>query len=1794
MKNITRKLTPAILLISAALAYENSLAGLRFQKHVPELNIQEAPLVAEEQRDAIIFAPNGLTCALPTQDGYCTVPLKWLTTRDHKASMWRIEDGKQTRVAYAFDGAINAFLRLNQTPVFEIHDGPDYSDRLMDQVQLNAVWDPNWAQGSMQADNDGTCQIYTDMSSCDLSLSWSSVNVKTASVWQRKSSGMTPIVDSAKEGSVSVKAYDFPVVYELREGTTEDGRLLASSMTQGYRVKAEGKLTIPDGNSCYIGSANAVCDLRVKWESNDIARLWIREAPLSSIRVNGQYLVKVGQAGLTVDLRAGGTAQGQILDRIALSSILDPNINGSIDGLGVCDIPYADQSCLITAVFETKASNATVWTDDGEIVAQGQSGEFLATATEYGTAYLLKEGSSPDNPILDTYIARGNKLSYTGNVTQDGPTECLVPYQRGYCVLSLTYTASDNASLWYGLDKTVAGGGKPSGSVSVSVYNHDGSSESINSYDLRIHGPSSPRITDPLLSRFNLLAKRPTHTGSVLPASTPSCNMIYSKNDCEISLNIASTSTLVSLWRTDSNQKVWQGRTSTIRLTVPAGEGQYVLREGSHELNDVLSSITLSAKRPDYFMRLTTPSGESCVSPVYAGGCSIGITSHTNTTGRLYYRDITTNPDAAWVVLTNSISNTTSNLTISSITQDREYEIEARQFNSPYEPLDRIKVKGLLNPPHTLSLTSGVPGENEGYPCATFFNSQSCTATHLIAWETGAPSVTLSWSRDDGQTFFSRTSGINSKNSNASRTYLAGQPHSFYLYEGSVVPTSEQDANNAGQRLLGKFKLPPVKVLPADRTPVTFNAESISCNIVYKDAGSCTSTIGVTMSEMGFSHQARPFYYIRRVDGSYTSVRANSVTYNYTLTIQENEKDVIYELRVMTGATPSDTDPVVDTIIMNHGYQAFSGRVHVSRMNGESSSSKSPDTFLRTVSPYYFQRALIGSNFNSFADVSDDCLVHIDKDVCTVLIEASLTSSSAGASIFVDGNFIGGFTHYVASPNWETLQLTLGAHTIELREGITESAKNNRLLDSFEINVRRPTYNGDITELSILPNIEYHGASTEVLLPIKSNTSGYLYSTSSNRLVCSVSTWYTAEIFSSYGSANCRDTIGAGTHSYELRTHQDASDARNKVLDTYSFTLKHDEQSAEVFPNKSYPQYLNTCEITYTYEYCFIYFDYKTAYSNSSGSSALSICALNESNGSISKRSSQTLSTALKSSSTPVFKDDALLLLIDGPSCPSSLSDTSLPELARWEINPTPPNPVIISELAGRSGSIVYRSETDSDTWLCQRRFENDICYITFSGRLAVANDPGQNQKAYLALYSANNYMSTTGTVVNMSSTSQLSPSEIERDFHVVVCNKTGTTASTCPKTVESVHKTITLKTFLPVYTGSIETPDGNYCQSVYNSKSCDIRLKIVTDSGHVTVHRDGTQVSSVTTKSVDQLFSIPTKEKGATTLFEIRDGSSGNGRVLATKVVTAEDYDTSRFQFVHQSSPLHKDSLDKYCYVSAYVASERSNTCTFDVSYKSDGTTKYLKVNTASAGKTGVFELSGDGKITASLTATTAAYSYNVSPQPIRYSATVYSDPELTQPMDILYIYQRNTIIGEKLFTGFSALTAARSNAYLSATGGGCGYGCVTTYSIQGSYLMRVHNTSFSADDLVLSLPSGCHTEATRKSNSTLCNAIDYARTTLSVPAGTSKTGTVAFGSADWNVMRVFYRVNNIGIAEHLNDPVIAIGGVTRPLIIDANWHYVDIPHTESGQIQISATNIGTVNQSTTIDLFTEHYPLP
>lgn len=1778
-------------------------ADLRFQRYVPELKWLSGEAIAPETKvDALIVAPKGLSCRLPAKDGFCRIPLVWFTSKESPAGLWRIDGDKKNRMAYAYDGVVDAYVRFEQELEYQLRDGATLDARLMDAATLTAEWDDSWATnppapekaGEITASNGGSCQIYTGFDHCEVALTWTSSNVATTSVWQRTANGLVSVIEDTKEGSLPAKAYDFSVVYELREGKTVDGELLAATITKGFRVEPEGSITLPDGDACNISSVTEKCGLRVKWQTNDLGTLWIRETAISALRAKGQDVISIGTDGAIVDLRAGASATGEILARQELKAILSPNTGRFIAQKASCEIPYADDNCPIAVEYTTTAQQASVWTEDGELVTSGPSGSFTASATDYGTAYLLRAGQESNTPILASYIAKGIKQSYTGTLKQNGPTECVFNYQRGDCILTLDYTATDKATLWHSYLRSPVGGGGVNGSIPVTVHNYDGASETINAYDLRIHGPSTPRITDPLLTRFSLLGKRQTHTATLAPVTSATCNMIYSRNDCDIALKVETTSPLVSLWNTETGEKVWQGSNSTgFKVNVLEGEREFALREGNHAENDILANLVLKANRPSYYMRLEARNGDSCISSEYNGSCTIAITTVANTTGSLYYRDITTNPDSGWVALTNNIVSTTTNFTMGGIVADRVYEVEARQYYSPGEPLDRIQVKMNLNAPHIFKLTSELPDAATGYPCETFYNSTYCTKQWPMAWETSAANTTQCWSRDGGVTY--NTKSVNSaKNVNHSSQFFVTDDRAVDIYEGNVSCTTRQAAIDQKYHLLYQAKINKPKVLTAAETPAQFAAETLNCDIRYKDFGYCSQPMSHQVNAMGYTHAAWPVLYAQRVDGTYKSSVYQNASASPSYQINEDEKDIVYQLKVRAGTTQEDSDPVIDTFTMNHGYVVFTGAVFGSRAPSDANYVSNYYYLNRSSAdyPYYFGRVKSGAEF---AEISEDCVIHIYEDTCRVYLSSILTSGSAAASIFINGEFLLDFDYRYASN--AVANLPIGTHVIEIRDGKTANSYNNRQIDKFEITVRRPEYTGSITRLQEVPNVPYHGGTVSFNLPISSNTSGYLYNKTTNKLLCQVNPFYTSDTRTS----TCGETLGVGDYTFELRTHTDESHAKNKTLDTYSITLSHIAQTIEITENSSFPQYFSECQRTYTYNGCIHYFDYKNAYDSSSGNS-VSVCAVNSITGAIVKKNSLVASASVRRGvSTMIDEGEEKLLYVDGPQCPSSLSDDRFPIMAQRDFSTTEPSiPLTYSASYYTNGNQVIASKEEADTWTCTQKFENDICYFRVNAGFQPSAESGQHQKAYLAIYRDNSPLVFGGSgSANFSTTQFIYPADDLYEYYVVICKGTGSSASTCPKNEDTIRQKFTVKRHLPVYVGSITAPNGTYCQGVYKATTCKIALDITTDSGYVTLHRDGVYLEAITNKSLSKTFDVPVKDKGVNTTFEIRDGSSQNGRVLATIEITPERYDPDRFAFRHESISSSQDIFKDACIISSFVEGETSQKCSYVVGYDSDSSKKYIKTSIGAAGTIGTSTVSGDGNFTAALEASLIAYPFGTSYPYARYQAHAYSDENLSNLMDVVTIRQRNTVMSEKIFNYSNNISLFRSNAYLKIVYDRCydwryGYwDCSPNSHIEGNHILNVYQSPVVVDDITLKVPPACSSVKAPDGTSNPCNAIDYLKTRLSMATGQQTTGSIGFNDSSMRVKRIFYRAATPSEAQYLADPTFSINGTTRPVNMDGAWHYVDLDHVSAATIEISALNIDEISRSLTIDWFAEYYEI-
>ncbi|WOF81558.1 hypothetical protein P5704_027050 (plasmid) [Pseudomonas sp. FeN3W] len=1699
----TKIINSLFMLVALLVCSYSAQAELIFQKYVPELNFGKGEYF-DEKVDAVIVAPKGYTCRLPSKDGYCKIPLIWLTNLDHQASLWRTTDDKSFNVAYGYDGFVEAYVRYEQTLTYSLHDGKEQGARLLDSVDLTAIWDgtDGSAQektGELSASENGDCQIYTDMDSCEVSLSWTSQNVESARVWQRTSKGLVPMGSAKKSGSVVGYAFDFSTVYELREGDSESGSVLSATVTKGHRAKpVTGSITFPDGNSCITSKEVGVCEVYVEWTTNDVGRVWMREKPYSSLRTGGSDFVEVGLDGGFIDLRLGDSGAGDILAREPIKAVIG---------------------------------------------------------------------------------------DHSGSMRAKGSSECEAGYQRGRCTLEVDYSATERASIWDDRTRTLVAGGSKSGTVEVPVLNHDGMGSTENIYSLRVHGGGIPRYSNPLLARLRLTATRPMHTGSLTPVLRDSCNMLYSKNECKIAVKVETTSPLSSIWNAQG-QRLWSGHNlSTVEVMVPAGQSEFLLREGDDVTNAVLSKITLSALRPSYFTQLS--SAPSCTSDTWNGSCTITITVNSNTTSSLYYREITNETEGQWASFATGIASRPVGFGRSGITSNKRYQIEARQHASPYEVLDRIEVDVNVNEPHSLTMKSVSPVVKQGYPCSTYFNSTYCSAGVYLTWDTDANRVTQCWYRSDSNTPMAKelvTSTTGAMASNTRYGFEVGVEYDLHLFEGDATCPSRSSLETTTLRRMWSANAGSVRVMPAAQTPASIVEDTLTCQISYTGAGSCSASMSVSLSAMGAAnHRSYPGLYIRRSDNVFSSNNLSSNNgnyYNYTGVIREGEKDVVFELRVMEGSVKSESDPIVDTLIMNHTMQKVVGNVMLGRVYSYSRYYNTTD-YTKLASPYFFSRV---SESNNFSETSDDCLIHIDESECSATIFSRLGTSSSAASVFIDGEYKGSFSYVIPdSADWTRVSLSIGSHKVELREGLGEGSYKNKLLDSFSIEVARPVYQGYIARMPVLPNIPYINAPVEIELPVQSNTRAWLYNKKTGGLICGVNSWYTAEYWQSHGKTLCKVTLTEGDHEFELRSHKDPIDSNNVIFDSYSFELSHAEQTASVKPNQTYPSNFSECNRTFANFRCYIHFSYINKYAVQD-SSALSICVKTV-NGTYSKRSSLlAYSDRYYNGSFFLYEDSATAMLVDGPACPSSESDEAGKVLASWEVASNPPLNTINAYVTSYPGWVTTKSTTDPDWSECQLRFEGDYCTFSIRANYPLPmNEPGQEVKAYLAVFSDAGYVTGYHNDFNNIAYSTSSAGT----YHIVSCPSSNVKSSTCSRTEARTLATLKVRYALPDYTASIEAPDGDYCQAEYKQSTCNIRLKTITDSANVRLYRDGEMVSEITGKVGDTVFAVPVKGKGETTEFVVRDGKSSTGRILATKIITAETYDPSRFAFKHSQRPGSPDILGEYCFVSGYVASEETNECSFTIGYESDTSTKYLKVVKGDGAGGSAVEISGNGSFVAKMSASVMPFALFESYKYVAYQAEVYSDKELTQLMDVVSVYQRNTVFDERSLVVAGASYAV-SNIRVSTSS--CGYSCTTYYFLttDSGKGVALYASPKEADDLVLKTPERCSQAQRQPFSSRVCNVMGYGVATKTIAAGSQSSFTIGY-SGEQRVKRIFYSVNSD--PANFADPTYTLNGVVRPLLMDGGWHYIDMNDETSASIAISAINITSVSQQLRVNLVAEYY---
>ncbi|MBD8088896.1 hypothetical protein IFT48_02805 [Pseudomonas fluorescens] len=1770
----------------------SSEAGIRLQHYVPELKGMAKPVSdPAEKLDAFIFTPNGLTCNLPSRDGYCRVPMLWMTTKSQQVSLWRQDGDQNIRVAYAYDGQNDAYLTLGKSLTYRLHDGPAASQRLLDSVNLTALWDDAWVSnpppaGELTAANSGACDLYSGEPSCDVILNWSARNVPSASVWQRTSSGLTPLIKNVKAGSVTGYGYEFPAIYELREGGESTGTLLSSVMTQGKRPVSAGTLSLPDGDTCLAMGKNTTCQLRVQWNTNDISRLWIRDKPYSNARLSGQSMVTIAPGSSIVDLRASSSGAGKILDRKSIKAVQsDYSASFNLVDPTACTILYSKDTCTQSIYFKTDAPTSTVWDENGQAVSTNKEGTFPSSATEYGVAYTLREGNDFSNPPLASFISQGIKQTFTGSLVTNGPTQCTFNYQRGTCSLKLDYTATDGASIWNSQTSNLEGGGSTGGVVTVGVSNYDGAAQTKNTFDLRFHGAQTPQLSNPWLDTKELTGVRPAHTGS-LKASATTCNMIYSRNDCGLSVTPTSTSPLVTLWRDDNGQKIWSGAPgSLVSLLIPTGTWNYSLREGDDVRNDALAAVTLTANRPTYFQRLTAPTGE-CTNSIYNGTCSVTVNSAGNTSARIWYKASTSSSLIASA--TGSTSFTASLPLSANKRQDQTWDVQVRMGASVSgELLDEMQVVAHPNAPHTFKLVQSITGSPEAGFCQAYESSDSCVGIWAPKWESSAATVTACL-------YDKATGALKASKVTTDKTFSVNVTHpkasrfEQRFYEGNTVCGTDE-------ALLKVVDLPWVKVIDADKYPFSFENPTYSCEIYYTGIGSCSLTAAIITDSVPSGQTTYPVVYLKYTNGGTNSgvFSLSAARTNYTVVAKEGIKDQVVELRVRKGGVIAEDDPVLDTMVLNHTNANVVGNAFAATTRPPSSVYYNTSYVDGAISNTVYLKRL--ANGDKWA-APEPCLVNAESTACTLYfwLNSGPTGSSV-VSLFIDGVYK---TRSNSNSTTTGYSLSLGDHSIELREGSGEESKANKLLDGYTLKVKRPdsSYFGSMTLPSPIPSPTFYNNTTQFDFAFTANSSGYVYNRNTGALIC-INTSPVAPSESATVSRSCAIDLREGNYIFDLYSERTTSSPTNVLMDSKSFTIARRQNGAEITPSPSYASTYDTCKLPFNqnYDSCRLFFMQKLQNGDLNKTSAMA-CAY-DADKQLTGQTALPYQSASTLSSILVKRGSIAVMVIDGAACPATvISDPSL-ILASWPVRlaETVPNGTI--DITG-----AQVQATSGNQYTCTRRYFNDTCAFNVNYETFPKADAGASYLPTNTVLYRNSVLLGVSTLSSESYTvsSTLAVSEKQHAFQSVACKiSSSKSTANCPVTAETLMGSVSIQEKVPDYTGTIELPAGDFCEAQYSATDCPLAINVSSDSGYVSLYRDGVRVGVGAVNTIAKSLALPVKADGIKTKLSLYDGTNNSdGRLLKEVEVWAKQQDPNEFRFGRIIAEGYSQTNDSICYISSLIVGETSRNCEFQMTYSGDASRKSIKANTPSKDSLEQTTVSGSGTLTGSHVASRIIDSsqrhlsglggttlradregqtfYLHVSEAIKHGQTAFGGLYATKPT------------GQGFTPGFSIGSYSR----LQQCSGLYNQNC--TYYDSGSNYLNVYSAPMAIDGISLSAPTYCGGSNTSGYN---CGRIPFNTLSATIP----QSGQRVFGfktDAEALTRKVFYRVTGFTESQkvQLIDPSISTVGISRTLNLDGQWHVMDMTNNRlagGSEVLFTFTNQGAA-ATASVAFFLETEPKP
>lgn len=1789
-----------LIALAVALFSLSASAEFRIYRHVPELNFKsEQETAKEEARDAFFVAMQGYTCYLPSEDSYCTVPLRWHNNMSDQVSVWR--DGN--RLATGYSGEIQATVRLNQSFDYYIRKGAGEDGEVVDAANVKAIYDPNAMTGLLKTPNDGVCDITYGMKSCKQAVSWET-NSPIASIWIAKKGSPTKIQDvMTKSGNLEIDIGPFANLYELRAGKSADGNLMASVSVEGKPVQYAGTLALDDGATCLVGSSQESCDLPVSWASEKPTSVWVDNKRQTEPSAGGKGVVRVPYGSHRVVLRPENVLGTDLVTLKAEAKLSDIKASIALQG-EPCTIGYADTMCRATATISTNLPVAYLFKGDTRL-QEGSHFAYSLEHTEQGNVYTLRQGPQRDSQLLATYVAKAEKQKSYGELIIEG--ECVFPYKGASCTLPASFKSNvegiviDSAGKHYSDYSSLYNHSYPKEDVFNVTLKNDGNNTTTQTFMLKAVDRSKPWLQSETIAQQSVTGTLFENTGTMAPLNATTCNLPSNKETCFASLAITSTSSVVSIWRHDGVMVYagYAGSESRV-LSVPVAEGEntFYLKEGRENFDGSLAETKITGLKIDYYASKDPSMIDTCSVRYMGWHCIVTIKTLSNLKTEPYSAYYLSSANEKYDVYHQIESHTYGNgsfaITIS-VPKDQEQVKKIIIASGTSSYLYDEKVPGSVNGGSKLNdrilydqfEVYGKPSrfnvrdysDSGDFGCTLYPGSTYCVIKGLINYSFNTDSdnfnsiaCLLNGTATKGEKSFAGISGPVSGAIEYNGTFYPDRESRIVIknYQSSSTCANDELYPAAHGRMVNVT----YEYTKPENVKAAFSKDSFSCNLSYHGEPSCLVDMNTGYpltadrdATIGTGN-GKPMLYVKRLDNGQlsTPIAQNDAIFSgkttggviHKVTINEGDKDVMVGLMVMAGDAPADNDPMIDTAVINHGYAPVQAKLYIQR-NVLDGSLYQVLNRVHTLWYYYndnYSIPSLNSMFPGIFTTGQECFIHKDATTCKAQVAAQLTKGSA--SLFLDGFYLGSVSEYSSAkcstdrlPDscgyiWKTLDLAEGSHLIQLYDGVGESAKNNPLVAERTLVASRPVYTGSIT---LAPRkLRNYGASEDFVISAKANRKAYLF----RKGVDTVLGQNTLNTYVDFEVINYTDHLSAGAYTYVLGSHSSLNDPDFEVLDEQTLIVEAEVNTIELTKVVNKEFYFNSCYQAVYEEGCEITFAYKGTSSPalSDGKLYASMCLV-DSNGGISNVGSLTRYSSFRNATARINTDSSVLNIYDGLECPSSLQQSDIPLIGKIEgLNVK--TGITPSATFGKHASFNNYTLNERGEWQCVSSYEgNSDCRFYFNA--TPTNQVVDGKSLYSIAAWADGQEFITGSSSGVLNGSLLTTNISTRKIDIVVCETQAATKEGCPYVADRVIVSAKVLVDIKPYEYTVDFPKGDTCLLTAGESKCYANFEVKSNSPYISVVNDNGVVlksHNNSTQTVINFTDLIDLSNNGVHEYKVVTGTSPTNNVMKTFSLNARLMTNDDFRIMDDQGNV---IVPKATHGAPYVIDPLANNGSTVFSVP-DGSVNYhneigpvkLFVDNVTPEQS-VIE-NGEGKISFTSPSYSLVNEFLASAAKKNFTVKLtwlnevgnknYNIHEFSSPYKFIgYSYEPYTVT---MSTGTSGMYTSTGSPY-----GTCSLAnlCIDLKNAE----MNIEGTSMKGG-----------------SNCTYCARIPLRSVSFNNAVGVQKQFSVALNSG-FTQHRFFYRIVDTNT---ISDPTVTFQGQVRSLNMDGAWHALEFETMKGGEV--------------------------